>query len=222
MRRARRNGVVVVGGHPLIRERIKELINHEADLKVCGEAASRFEALRVIERTASRIVITDLGLLDSHGLDLIKDIRVRWPQLGVLVFSIQDEALYAERVLRAGAHGYITETDATKKLVQAVRRILDGGIYLTDSVAMEIACKTVGHRPSRRHKGLLDLLSDRELEVFASVGQGYSTREIARRLNVHPKTVETYRARIKEKLGLPSAHELLQHAIRWNKYTLAE
>ena len=222
MWRARCNGVVVVGGHPLVREALKDLIRKESDLVVCGEAANRAEAIRVLEHTEARLVITDLGLLDSHGLDLIKDIRARWPQLGVLVFSMQSEALYAERVLRAGAHGYVTENEAPRKLLEAVRHILAGGVYLGESLAMEIACKSVGRRPSQRQKAPVDFLSDRELEVFGCVGQGYSTREIGLRLNIHPKTVETYRARIKEKLGLLNAHQLLQHAIRWNKYTIAE
>ncbi len=222
MRRARCNGIVVVGGHALVREGIKDLVNREPDLVVCGQAANRSEALRVIERTSTRLVITDFGLLDAHGLDLIKDIRARWPDVGVLVFSVQAEALYAERALRAGAHGYITEDEAPRKLLDAVRRILGGGIYLSESLAMELACKSVRRRSTHRQNEPVDFLSDRELEVFGCVGQGYSTQDIGRRLNLHPQTVETSRARIKEKLGLPDANQLLQHAIRWSRYSIPE
>ncbi len=222
VRRARCNGIVVVGSHALVREGIKDLINREPDLFVCGQAANRSEALHLIERTSTRLVVTDLGLLDAHGLDLIKDVRARGPDVSVLVFSMQGEALYAERALRAGAHGYITENEAPRTLLEAVRRILGGGIYLSESLAMELACKSVRRRSTHRQNEPVDFLSDRELEVFGCVGQGYSTQEIGRRLNIHPKTVETYRARIKEKLGLPDAKQLLQHAIRWSRYSIPE
>jgi DNA-binding NarL/FixJ family response regulator len=207
--------IVVVDDHPMVRERLAEVINREADLKVCGEAEDRFEAMRVIEETAPHLAIVDLTLRNSHGLDLIKDIQLMTPKVKVLVVSMQDEALYAERAIRAGAQGYITKQEATRSILLAIRQVLAGGIYLSAAMAARIATASLG-KPRASLPGSIESLANRELQVFELVGSGFSTKEIADKLHLDVKTVETYRARIKDKLSLKDASELLQKAIAWN------
>ena len=207
--------IVLVDDHPLVRERLAEMLNREPDLRVCGEAEDRQGALSVIATSKPDLAIVDLTLKDSHGLDLIKDIQARWPALAVLVVSMHEESLHAERAIRAGARGYITKQEATRKILLAVRRVLEGGIYLSDTIAAQLAPKAVGRGDAPAGVSL-EHLADRELEVLQWIGRGYSTHEIAERLHLNFKTVETYRARIKDKLGLKDAHEVLQYAIRWH------
>lgn len=198
----------------MVRERLAEAIQSEPDLAVCGEAEDHFQALEMILTTQPDLAIVDLTLKRSHGLDLIKDIRSRHRDLAVLVVSMHDELLHAERVIRAGARGYITKQEATEKIVVAVRTVLAGNIYLSEQMAVRIAASAIGHR--RNENGLpIEQLSDRELRVYEMIGQGHGTRQIADELHLDMRTVETYRARIKEKLNLKDANELLQHAIRW-------
>ncbi len=205
---------MIVDDHPMIRERLSELIQRERDLLVCGEAEECHTALMAIEQLKPDLVIVDLTLRNSHGMDLIKDLRVRHPDLKILVISMHDESLHAERVVRAGARGYITKQEATKKVLLAVRTVLEGKIYLSDQAALRLASKVVGH--TRLQAGTsIDLLTDRELRVFELIGQGQGTRQIAQAMRLHMPTIETYRARIKEKLHLKDADELRQHAIRW-------
>lgn len=208
-----RTRIVLVDDHPMVRERLAEVINREADLLVCGEAEDRGEALEVIARVNPGLVIVDLTLKRSNGLDLIKDLQVMHPGLLILVLSMQDESLYAERVIRAGAHGYITKQEATRNILKAIRHVLTGNVYLSPELSGEILSRMLG-----RSKGAmrsLELLSDRELQVFELVGQGFATRQIAEQLGLDVKTVETYRGRIKEKLELKDASELLRKAIAW-------
>jgi DNA-binding NarL/FixJ family response regulator len=207
--------IVVVDDHPMVRERLAEVINREADLRVCGEAEDRFEAVRVIEDTAPHLAIVDLTLRNSHGLDLIKDIQVMTPKVKVLVVSMQDEALYAERTIRAGAQGYITKQEATRSILHAIRLVLAGWIYLSTAMAGRIAAASFGKLRASL-PGSIESLANRELQVFELVGSGFSTKEIADKLHLDVKTVETYRARIKDKLRLKDASELLQKAIAWN------
>ena len=207
--------IVVVDDHPMVRERLAEVINREADLRVCGEAEDRFEAVRVIEETEPHLAIVDLTLRNSHGLDLIKDIQVMTPKVKVLVVSMQDEALYAERTIRAGAQGYITKQEATRSILHAIRQVLAGGIYLSAAMAARIAAASLG-KPRGSLPGSIESLANRELQVFELVGSGFSTKDIADKLYLDVKTVETYRARIKDKLSLKDASELLQTAIAWN------
>ena len=206
--------ILLVDDHPMVRERLAEVINREADLMVCGEAEDRHEAIAAIVARPPDLVIVDLTLKDSDGLELIKDIHVRWPRLRMLVVSMHDESLYAERVIRAGALGYITKQEATRKILFAIRRVLSGNVYLNEKVAGRIMNRLTAN------KGLAtgtpaELLADRELQVFDMTGRGLDTHEIARRMHIGVKTVETYRARIKEKLKLKNASELLQLAISW-------
>jgi DNA-binding NarL/FixJ family response regulator len=210
----RRSRILLVDDHPLVRERLSEIINREPDLQVCGEAEDRHEALVAAQNKRPDLVIVDLALKNSDGLELIKDIHSRWANLAMLVVSMHDESLYAERVLRAGALGYITKQEATRNILQAIRRVLAGNIYVNPRVATHIIARlttrggAVAITPA-------ELLADRELQVFELTGRGLNTREIASRLHIAAKTVETYRARIRQKLNLEDGSELLQSAISW-------
>jgi len=205
--------IVIVDDHPMVRERLAEIINREADMTVCGEAEDRPNALEVIGREAPELAIVDLTLKRSNGLDLIKDLRAMYPEVRVLVVSMQEENLYAERVIRAGAHGYITKQEATRKILEAIRHVLAGKVFLSEELSADILSRMVGK--SKAPGSSFELLTDRELQVFDLVGQGFGTRQIAEQLGLDVKTVETYRARIKEKLELKDASELLRRAIAW-------
>jgi DNA-binding NarL/FixJ family response regulator len=210
----KRARILLVDDHPLVRERLAEIINREDDLIVTGEAEDRHEAITAILAKPPDLVIVDLTLKNSDGLELIKDIHTRWPKMRMLVVSMHDESLYAERVIRAGALGYITKQEATRKILVAIRRVLAGSIYLNEKIANHIISRLTAHAGvAAATPG--DLLADRELQVFEMTGQGLSTREIAKRLHIAVKTVETYRARIREKLRLKDTNELLQLAISW-------
>jgi DNA-binding NarL/FixJ family response regulator len=206
--------ILLVDDHPMVRERLTEVIQREPDLTVCGEAEDRFRALELIASARPHLAIVDLTLRRSHGMELIKDIRSQHPDLAVLVVSMHDETLHAERVIRAGARGYITKQEATRKIMLAIRTVLNGDVYLSEKMASQIAAKAVG-RAQAGPELPVNSLSDRELCVFEMIGQGRSTRQIADELHLDMRTIETYRARIKEKLNLKDANDLLQHAIRW-------
>ena len=206
--------ILLVDDHPLVRERLAEVINREADLIVCGEAGDRQEASRAILAKPPDLVIIDLTLKGSNGLELIKDIRARWPRMRMLVVSMHDESLYAERAIHAGAMGYITKQEATRKILLAIRRVLAGGIYLNEKIANRILSRLTA-RPDSVTATPAELLADREFQVFELTGRGLNTHDIASRLHIGVKTVETYRARIKDKLKLKDASELLQLAITW-------
>jgi DNA-binding NarL/FixJ family response regulator len=208
--------VLLVDDHPVVREGLAESINRERDLMVCAQAEDHRGALRAIEDSHPEMVVVDLMLRDSSGMELIKDIRARWPRLLILVVSMHDETLYAERVLRAGAQGYITKQQATHDILLAIRRVLGGGIYLNERTASAVLARLAA-KPQAASHAIPDLLADRELEVFELTGRGLSTREIAGQLRIDVKTVDTYRARIREKLNLKTSSELLQLAIRWNQ-----
>ena len=212
----KRARILLVDDHPLVCERLAEIINREADLIVSGEAEDRQEALDAILAKPPDLVIVDLTLKNSDGLELIKDIRTRWPRMRMLVVSMHDESLYAERVIRAGAMGYITKQEATRKILLAIWRVLSGTIYLHEKIANRILTR-LAHHADPITATPVELLADREFQVFELTGQGLSTYDIAGRLNISVKTVETYRARIKEKLKLKDASELLQSAISWHR-----
>jgi DNA-binding NarL/FixJ family response regulator len=209
--------VVLVDDHPLVRERLTEVIQAEPGYIICGEAEDRLPALDVIATTQPDIVMVDLVLKNSNGLELIKDIHARWPELRMLVVSMHDESVHAERALRAGAHGYITKQEATRSIMSALETVRKGEVYLSEKVAMNIARQTTAR--SRAKSSLpMDQLSDRELQVFQLLGRGRTRQEIAAELKVEPHTIETYRSRIKVKLNLKNGGELLQHAIQWNQF----
>jgi DNA-binding NarL/FixJ family response regulator len=214
----KRAHILLVDDHPLVRERLAEIINREPDLAVCGEAEDRHQAIQAIERRLPDLAVIDITLKHSDGLELIKDIHSRWPSLLMLVVSMHDESLYAERVIRAGARGYITKQEATRNILNAIRRVLAGTIYLNDKLATHIISRVVSPL-SVPGPSLVTLLADRELQVFELTGRGLNTRQIAEQLHLGAKTVETYRHRIRQKLGLTDPQDLLRSAIAWTHRT---
>lgn len=209
--------ILLVDDHAMVREGLAEALSRERDLKVCGEAADAAQALALTASTRPHLAIVDLTLKNSHGLDLIKDLHARHPEVLVLVLSMHDESLYAERVIRAGARGFMNKVEATHNLLSAIRRVLAGEIYMSETAARQMVAKTVGHTQPGQALPVTDQLSDRELQIFQLLGRGRSVQQIGAELNLGLSTVETYRARLKEKLGAKDANELLQHAIRWNE-----
>ena len=207
--------IVIVDDHPLVRERLVELIDREPDLEVCGEAEDRHEALELIASTRPDMAIVDLTLKSSLGIELIKDLQIRQPEVKILVVSMQDEMIHAERCIRAGARGYITKQQASRHVMQAIRQVLAGDIYLSDAASSQLLARSLGKQSGSDFAHSILALTDRELQVFELIGKGHSTRQIADLLILDVKTIETYRARIKEKLGFKDAPELLQRAIAW-------
>jgi DNA-binding NarL/FixJ family response regulator len=209
----KRARLFLVDDHPMIREHLHALIARETDLIVCGEAGDAPTALEQIPALRPDLVIMDITLKSSHGLELLKHLKTQLPALPVLVLSMHDESLYAERMLRAGAMGYITKQEATRNILSAIRKVLAGEVYVSERMSARMMRNLVGSPPGPARA--IDTLSDRELEVFQMIGQGLGTRRIAEELKVGVKTVESYRARLKEKLRLTDGDELLQHAIEW-------
>ncbi len=207
--------ILLVDDHPLVRESLKVLIRREPDLAISGEAEDREQALELAAAEEPDLALVDLTLKNSHGMELIKDLGNLWPRLKILVVSMQDEALYAERVIRAGARGYISKQESLRKILLAIRRVLAGEIYWSEKAAMHVASKIA--RSSRPGTvASVEILTDREVQVFERIGAGQSTKQIAAALHINVTTVATYRARIKEKLNLKNSLELLQYAIRWS------
>ncbi len=207
-----RSTVYIVDDHPIVRQGLALLINREPDLAVCGDAEEAGTALRQIEELKPDLVVVDISLNGPDGLDLLKDIRTRDANLPVLILSMLDESLYAERALRAGASGYIMKQEATERVLVAIRRILGGQIYVSDRMSNRMLHRFAG---GKAQASSVAGLTDRELEVFRLIGQGHATRQIAEELHISVKTVESYQAHIKEKLSLKNARELVQRAIQW-------
>ena len=205
--------ILLVDDHPLVREWLTNLLNQQSDFQVGGEAANAPEALRLIEAIKPDIAIVDISLASGSGIELIKSIKAGQSRMAVLVLSMHDEMLYAERALRAGAGGYIMKSEATQKVIQAIRTILAGEIYVSARVSASMAQKFIGGKSGHS----VEQLSDRELEVFQLLGRGLSTRQISEHLHVGFKTVQGYTARIKEKLSLANINELMREAIRWHE-----
>jgi DNA-binding NarL/FixJ family response regulator len=210
----KRKKIFVVEDHAIVREGLSMLLNAQSDLSVCGVASSAEEARQAIVSSRPDLAIMDLSLEGSSGLDLVKDLKDRCPEVPVLVLSMHDETLYAERVLRAGARGYLMKREAGRELLVAVRRILEGKIYLSEGLS-EVLLESVAQGRAAKGESPLSRLGDRELEVFELIGRGTKTSEIAKKLHISVKTVETHRARIKEKLGLADSAKLVEHAVRW-------
>src|ERR1700683_3184031 len=207
--------ILVVDDHPIVRQGLALLINRESDMVVCGEAEEAMGALHVVASAHPDVLIVDISLNGPDGLDLLKTIRSIQPTVPVLILSMHDELIYAERALRAGANGYIMKQEATEKVLVALRRILSGEIYVSDRIANSMLQQYVRGTAASEHSSIADL-TDRELEVFRLIGEGFGTRQIAEALHLSVKTVESYQAHIKEKLSLRSARELVQHAVQWN------
>ena len=204
--------VVIVEDHPLFRERLALLINKELDMQVCGETDNIRQAMELIQSRRPNAAVVDISLKGSSGLELIKDIKAQSIDLPVLVLSMHDESLYAERVIRAGAKGYITKDEASEKVMTAIRKVVAGEIYLSEQMTARVlenlSGKNAGGSP-------LERLTDRELEVFQLIGNGKTAKQIAETLNLGLTTIDTYRARIKEKLNLKNATELVHEAAEW-------
>jgi DNA-binding NarL/FixJ family response regulator len=207
--------VLIVDDHPAAREGLAIRISLQPDLEVCGEACDVAEALEFVESRNPDVVIIDISLKTGNGMDLIKRIKSRCEPVLMLVWSMHHDTLYAERALRAGASGYITKAQATEKIIDAIRQVLAGKIYLSESMSDLILQRTVGSRVGRLESSPLEGLADRELEVFQLIGQGLDTQQVADWMHVSPKTVETYRLRIKGKLHLDSSRQLVQRAVLW-------
>jgi DNA-binding NarL/FixJ family response regulator len=211
---SQRARVLIVDDHPAVREALAMRIANCKDLEVCGEADDLAAALTQIEATRPDVAVIDISLKTGNGIDLIKRIKSRNHSVRILVWSMYEESLYAERALRAGAMGYLSKEHATPEIVTAIRRILEGKVYVSEAVTDRLLTFRVGSRPDS-DQGLCERLSDRELEVFALIGNGLPTREIARRLHVGVKTIETHRQRIKFKLNIGTNAALIRAAAQW-------
>ena len=206
--------VFIVDDHPAIREAIRDTIEGTIDMEICGEASSSDDAFREIEELQPDVAIVDISLNDAHGLDLVQNVRSQHPEVRMVVFSMYDENVYAERAIRAGASGYLMKSEPTKNIVEAIRSVHDGEVYLSRRMASRILNKVAMGRSSEPSFAI-DELTDREMAVFQMLGQGYSVQEIQDRLSLSRKTIETYRRRAKEKLGFDTVSELLQYAVQW-------
>jgi DNA-binding NarL/FixJ family response regulator len=206
--------VLLVDDHPIVRERLGELIALEADLEVCGEAEDVQGALDAVAATQPDVAIVDISLKDSYGIELVKDLKERHPGLPVLVLSMHEESMYAERALRAGAKGYLNKSEATKKVVAALRQVMAGQIFVSDTMAAGLLQKLAsGRAPATQGGKPIDVLTDRELEIFQLLGEGKSAREIGTTLKISVKTVEAHREHIKQKMSFKTSNELLRYAI---------
>ncbi len=208
--------VLLVDDHPLVRDGLVNLISQQTDLQICGEAGNEPQALDLIRTVRPDVAIVDISLETGSGIELIKSIKAMFPAVTILVLSMHDESLYAERALRAGARGYVMKREAAKKVIEAIRCVLAGQLYVSDKIAALMAEKFVKGRTDASASPI-EQLSNRELEVFQLLGLGHNTRQIADHLHVGFKTVQAYCARIKEKLKLANATELLREAIRWQE-----
>jgi DNA-binding NarL/FixJ family response regulator len=206
--------IVVVDDHPLVRKGLAELICNEDDLDVCGEAAGTPEAIQLVGKEKPDLVIIDLTLKEGSGMELIQQIKAQYEETKILIASMHDEMLFAERSVRAGASGYINKEEATDKMVEAIRKVLSGKIYLSPRVAERIFDQIAGNEETAATDPI-GALSNRELQVFELIGAGLATREVAERLHLSKKTIETYRENIKQKLNLETGNQLVQRAVQW-------
>jgi DNA-binding NarL/FixJ family response regulator len=214
--RESRKRIFLVDDHPLVREWLGHLINRQTDLTLCGEAESASEAMQEIRRRAPDAVVVDISLGGSSGIELIMEIKLAFPKVAVLVLSMHEESTYVERALRAGALGYVAKRETTTKIVSAIRQVLRGEYFLSGPLALAMTRKYV-ETPRRAGLSPAERLSNRELEIFGMLGRGFETRRVAEELHISMKTVQAYCARIKEKLHLNSATELLREAILWDQ-----
>ena len=208
--------ILLVDDHPVVRDGLTTIINHERDLNVCGEADDAHEAMKAAAELKPDIVVVDISLKNSDGIELTKTIKSKYPKLPVVVLSVHDESVYAERALIAGAKAYLMKDAVSENIVKAIRTVLSGEIYVSNTISKKFLHKIAGDKADTT-KTTIENLSDREFEVFRLIGEGYKASQIAKLLHLSTKTIETYRSRIKEKLNLPNASELLQYSIKWAK-----
>jgi len=213
-RETRKKKIMIVDDHPILRKGLSLFINQEPDLVVAGEAEDAHHALEMIDALKPDMVIIDISLPGIDGIELIKTIKMRYHNIPALVVSMHDESLFAERAIRAGARGYIMKQEAVEDVLVAIRRVLNGEIFVSNKIATRMLEKFVD-TDTGKVASFIELLSNRELTVFQMIGQGFGTRQIAEKLHISVKTVESYRAHIKEKLKLNNATDLLKYAIQW-------
>lgn len=206
--------VFVVDDHPAIREALAAAINSKIDMRLVGESGTATRALRLLERHTPDVVVVDISLEDAHGLDLVEEIRSRFPSVRIVVFSMYDESVYAERAIRAGASGYIMKSAPTENVVAAIQSVHQGDVYLSRRMSSRILSKVI-RQEDYAFTSATEQLTDREMTVFQMMGEGKSVRDIADELDLSRKTIETYRRRAKEKLGFETVDELLQYAVQW-------
>src|SRR2546428_3800027 len=206
--------IVIVDDHPLFRKGLEQLIHSDSAFAVCGEANNASEAMEVIRKLHPDLAIVDLSLPGANGIELIKNIRAEFPKLPILVLSMHDESLYALRALRAGAEGYVMKHEAMANVIQAIHEVFNGRPYLSPAMAAQVITK-FAHRGSQSEADAVERLSDRELEILELIGKGNEVRQIAKLLHLSPKTVETHRAHIKEKLNLQNARQVTRFAVQW-------
>jgi DNA-binding NarL/FixJ family response regulator len=209
--------VLIVDDHPMTRAGLVHVINHQPDLMVCGEAESAAQVLDILDSSRPDLLLIDITLPGKSGLELIKDVKAMKPELVMLVVSMHDESLYADRVLRAGARGYITKHEGGEKLMEAIRHVLSGKIYVSESMSAHIL-EIFSGRQTRLDRSSIEKLSDREFEVFESLGEGLSSQQIAKKLHLSAKTVDAHRANIKTKLSIKTTAELISYAARWTSH----
>lgn len=207
-------GILLVDDHPIMRHGLAQLLRTEEGLTVCGESGSAKDGLQAVGELKPDLVIIDLTLPDKNGLELLKDIQAVYPGTQCLVLSMHEESLYAERALRAGARGYLMKETAADNLVVAVRKVLGGGIYVSDTMASRMLEQVTGNRGKPGVSGI-DTLTDRELEILEMIGQGVATKILAERLSISTRTVEAHRAHIKDKLGISDGAALVRYAVQW-------
>jgi DNA-binding NarL/FixJ family response regulator len=210
---SRKHRVLLVDDHPLVRRGLADVIAREPDLETCGEAGDVAEALAAVERTKPNIVVVDLTLKTGHGIELIEKLNTRDPDLKILVASMHDEMLFAERVLRAGARGYISKQEPPESLIRAIRQVLRGELHLSPRMTTRLLNRVVAGSPTQDDP--VQKFSNRELEVYEMIGQGLTIQQIAARLHLSPKTIETHREKIKQKLNVTNSAELNRRAVQW-------
>jgi|SwirhirootsSR2_FD_contig_31_16028383_length_795_multi_4_in_0_out_0_1 DNA-binding NarL/FixJ family response regulator len=208
--------IYIIDDHPIMVQGLKELINNQKDLKVIGSSDDWHVALEQVKKIQPDLIMLDVTLKDANGIEVLKNLKIHVPNIKILMLSMHDENLYAMRSLKAGAQGYIMKQEAVEKVLGAIRQVLAGEVYLSESMSKRTMFQLLGRGGTRTGSPLEDL-SDRELEVFTLIGQGCTTRQIAEKLHLSIKTVETHRAHIKEKLNLKNSTELVQHAIHWRE-----
>ena len=207
--------VLLVDDHPIVRNGLGLLIDQEEDLMVCGETSSAVETLDNFKRMEPDIAVVDISLQGTSGLELTKALKEIQPSLPILVLSMHDESLYAERALRSGARGYVMKQESAETVLKAIRKVLSGGVYLSERLSSQILREFVDGTEAQVEKFGIETLSDRELEVFELIGRGHSTRDVANRLGLSVKTIETHRAHVKQKLKIDTATELVHRAFHW-------
>jgi DNA-binding NarL/FixJ family response regulator len=207
--------VLLVDDHPILRKGLAQMINQETDMTVCGEAEDAGKGFELVGTLQPDVAVIDVSLKTGNGIELVKNIKARYPELPILVLSMHDESLYAERALRAGSLGYIMKEEATEQVLVAIRRVLNGEIFLSEKMKSRMLQQITSGGRNKVVASPIENLTDRELEVFRLIGEGRSTRQIAAELHLSVRTVEAYREYIKSKLNLRNATELVQHAFHW-------